>query len=334
MLMGIDVGGTNLRLGILDTGILNTAISDTAFSNSSLLIDDIRFQANFSEICKNNPADIAWHKILEVTANAINEMLKKHPKVSAIGIGFPGFIDPKTQKILQSPNLPGLVNVDLSADLSALVNLPVLVENDALVAAYGEFSSLNLADKSTDTEVIKETVQDLIYVGLGTGVGGGLILNGQPFGGQHGMAMEIGHMITVPNGRLCGCGNRGCMEQYASATGVALSYQELTGQNITVDAIASLARAGDVNAINAYASAGFNLATAMANILKVLDVRVILIGGGMSLAWDLMTDVFNATLNAALIPVLRGRVEVKISSTGDQAGIIGAALLSNTSSLV
>jgi glucokinase len=312
MLMGIDVGGTNLRLGVLDNG---------------LVIDDMRFQANFSEICKNNPSDIAWHKIVEVTAKAINEMLRKHPDVSAIGIGFPGFIDPKTQKILQSPNLPGLLNVDLSAALSAIVKLAVLVENDALVAAYGEFRSLDVADKATVTE----DIQDLIYVGLGTGVGGGLILNGQPFGGQHGMAMEIGHMITVPNGRLCGCGNCGCMEQYASATGVALSYQELTGQNITVDAIAALARAGDVNAIEAYTVAGLNLATALANIIKVLDIRVILIGGGMSQAWDLIADVFHVTLNAALIPVLRGKVEVKISNTGDQAGIIGAALLVNAS---
>lgn len=316
MLMGIDVGGTNLRLGVLDNG---------------LVIDDTRFQANFSEICKNNPADIAWHKIVEVTAKAINEMLKKHPDVSAIGIGFPGFIDPKSQKILQSPNLPGLLNVDLSAALSAIFNLSVLVENDALVATYGEFCRINLADKPPHKRTDKQAIRDLIYVGLGTGVGGGLILNGQPFAGQHGMAMEIGHIITVPNGRLCGCGNCGCMEQYASATGVALSYQELTGQNITVDAIASLARAGDVNAIEAYESAGLNLATALANIIKVLDVRAILIGGGMSQAWDLMVDVFHATLNAALIPVIRGKVEVKISNTGDQAGIIGAALLAGAS---
>ncbi len=311
MLMGIDVGGTNLRLGILDHG---------------LVIDDMRFQANFSEICKNNPADVAWHKILEVTANAINEMLIKHPDVSAVGIGFPGFIEPNTQIILQSPNLPGLLNVDLSAALSTMIQRPVLVENDALVAAYGEFCSLNSYDKVS----AKARIQDLIYVGLGTGVGGGLILNGQPFGGQHGMAMEIGHMITVPNGRLCGCGNHGCMEQYASATGVSLSYQDLTGNNLMVDVIASLARAGDVNAIKAYEIAGVNLAIAIANIIKVLDIRLILIGGGMSHAWDLMADIFDTTLNAALIPVLRGKIEVEISSSGDQAGIIGAALLSST----
>jgi glucokinase len=304
VLIGIDVGGTNLRLGVLDDG---------------LVIDDMRFQANFSEICKSNAADMAWRKVLEVTVNAINVMLKKHPNVSSIGIGFPGFIDPNTQKILQSPNLPGLLNADLSGHLSRIINLPVLVENDALVAAYGEFRSLNSADR------------DLIYVGLGTGVGGGLILNGKPFVGQHGMAMEIGHMITVPDGRLCGCGNNGCMEQYASASGVSLSYKALTGEAIAADKIASLARAGDIDAIHAYETAGFNLAIAMANIIKVLDIRLVLIGGGMSQAWDLMSNIFQTTLSSALIPVLRGKVEVNVSTTGDQSGIIGAALLSGAS---
>jgi len=304
MLIGIDVGGTNLRLGVLD---------------DNLVIEEMRLQANFSEICKHNTADIAWVKILEITANLIKVALNKYPKVSSVGIGFPGFIDPAIQKITQSPNLPGLLNADLSGDLSQMIHLPVVVENDALVAAYGEFCSLNPAER------------DLIYVGLGTGVGGGLILNGKPFAGQYGMAMEIGHIITVPGGRLCGCGNHGCMEQYASASGVVLSYATLTGAAITADAIAILARTGDTYAIQAYASAGLNLAIALAHIIKVLDIRLILIGGGMSHAWDLMSQSFQKTLDAALIPVLRGKIEVRISNTGDQAGIIGAALLSRAS---
>ncbi len=304
MLIGIDVGGTNLRLGVLD---------------DNLVIDEMRLQANFSEICKNNSADIAWIKILEITASLIKVALRKYPNVSSVGIGFPGFIDPTTQKITQSPNLPGLLNANLSGDLSQIIHLPVVVENDALVAAYGEFSSLNSAERN------------LIYVGLGTGVGGGLILDGKPFAGQHGMSMEIGHIITASDGRLCGCGNHGCMEQYASASGVSLSYAELTGTIVAADAVAILARAGDIHAIQAYASAGLHLATALAHIIKVLDIRLILIGGGMSQAWGLMSQSFQKTLDAALIPVLRGEIEVRISTTGDQAGIIGAALLSRAS---
>lgn len=304
MLIGIDIGGTNLRLGVLD---------------NDLVIEEMRFQANFSEICKNNLSDAAWIKILEVTANLIKSALKKYPNVSSVGIGFPGFIDPITQKITQSPNLPGLLNADLSGDLSQMIHLPVTVENDALSAAYGEFSSLSSAER------------DLIYVGLGTGVGGGLILDGKPFAGQHGMSMEIGHIITVPDGRLCGCGNHGCMEQYASASGVALSYAELTGITIPADEIAMRARAGDDHAIQAYLIAGLNLATALAHIVKVLDIRLVLIGGGMSQAWDLMSQSFQKTLEAELMPVLRGKINVRISTAGDHAGIIGAALLSASS---
>ena len=154
------------------------------------------------------------------------------------------------------------------------------------------------------------------------------MLNGQPYAGQHGMSMEIGHMITVPNGRLCGCGNHGCMEQYASASGVAISYQEATSKTNTADAIATLARAGDTAAINAYETAGLNLANAVSHIVKVLDVRLIVIGGGMSQAWGLLAPAFQRALDAALIPVLRGKIEIIVSTSGDQAGIIGAALLS------
>ena len=306
MLIGMDVGGTNLRLGVLDAGVV---------------VEETRVGANFSEICKTHSAEEAWHKILEICADSIKKALERYPNVRAIGIGFPGFIDPITQRIAQSPNLPGLLNVDLTNDLSSLVGLPVIVENDGLVAAYGEFCTLN-------SEMEEATYSDLIYVGLGTGVGSGLILNGRPYAGQHGMSMEIGHMITVPNGRLCGCGNQGCMEQYASASGVVISYKISTGKALSADAIAELARDGDEDAIDAYEIAGLNLGIAVANILKVLDVRIVSIGGGMSQSWDLLAPTFQPTLDAGLIPLLRGKVEILVSVNNDLSGIIGAALLS------
>ena len=246
----------------------------------------------------------------------------KYPNISAVGIGFPGFIDPHTQRISQSPNLPGLVDVDLSADLSRLIELPVITENDALVAAYGEY--ITYAGQ----------IKHLIYLGLGTGVGGGLILNGQPFQGQHGVAMEVGHIAVQPNGRLCGCGNYGCMEQYASASGVAISYLEATGQQYNSHEIANLAHKGDTHAIAAYSLAGKTLAQALAHILKVIDVTNVVIGGGMSAAWQLIEPAFTQQLDEDLIPALRGKMNVKISSMGDQAGIIGAAMLVQKKSLI
>ncbi|MDI1309537.1 MAG: ROK family protein [Methylotenera sp.] len=308
VLIGIDVGGTNLRLGVVD-------YDETATNAHPRLIEEKRFQTDFSNFCKIHPPEQAWRAILNATAVAIDSMHVKYPEISAVGIGFPGFINPHTQKISQSPNLPGLIDVDLSTDLSQLIELPVMTENDALAAAYGEYV-MRMAQ-----------IDHLIYLGLGTGVGGGLILNGQSFQGQHGVAMEVGHITVQPNGRLCGCGNHGCMEQYASASGVAISYFEATGQQFSAHKIANLAHQGDTHAIAAYFLAGKTLAQALAHILKVLDVTNIVIGGGMSAAWLLIEPAFTQRLNEDLIPVLRGKVNVSISSMRDQAGIIGAAML-------
>ena len=300
--IGIDIGGTNLRLGVVD---------------GLQVIDEMRFEANFSQICQKNSPQIAWQTILHTLEQAISAVITKHPTVKSIGIGFPGFIAPVTGNIAQSPNLPGLKDVNLAADLSQLIGLNVIVENDALAAAYGEF------------KMMRHGSQNLIYIGLGTGVGGGLILNGQPFQGQHGVAMEVGHIIIKPNGRTCGCGNLGCMEQYASASGVAISYFEATKQQRQASEIAALANKGDQAAIAAYSLAGKSLAEALAHILKVIDVANVVVGGGMSAAWPLMEQAFNQKLAQDLIPALRGKLVVSVSAMGDQAGVIGAALLAS-----
>lgn len=309
LMIGIDVGGTNLRLGVIECG-------DTQNSPARLL-DEMRFQADFSVLCKfyQKDPDQAWREIIDTIARAIESVRAKYPAVIAVGIGFPGFIDPSTQKISLSPNLPGLSNVDLSKDLSALIALPVITENDALAAAYGEFA------------MAAASIDNMIYLGLGTGVGGGLILNRSPFPGQHGVAMEVGHIITVPNGRLCGCGNHGCMEQYASASGVSTTYLEASGEHYSAAEIAAHAGAGDQDAIAAYNLAGESLAQALAHILKVIDVTEIVIGGGMSAGWQFMQPAFQQRLEQDLIPALRGKVNVHVSGIGDQAGMIGAAML-------
>lgn len=298
--IGVDIGGTNLRVGVVD-GVK--------------IISQIRRTADFSNICRTHPAEVAWQQIIQITAEALQEMLKRHPDVRSIGIGFPGFIDPLLGTVAQSPNLPGLKDVDLAGDLSHILQRPVMVENDALAAAYGEY------------KLHPDAASSLIYVGLGTGVGGGLIVHHQPFTGQHGYAMEIGHLITEPEGRLCGCGNRGCMEQYASARGVSISYLAATGKKLEADAIAQLALSNDQDAIAAYALAGDALAQALAHILKVVDIKLVVIGGGMSQAWPLMKSAFDQRLNQDLIPVMRNKVIISISTSADQAGIVGAALL-------
>lgn len=298
--IGVDVGGTNLRVGIVA---------------GRQVIAERRYAADFSGLCRRLPPDEALAAILQTLQESLSQALREFPEAGAVGLGFPGFVRPPNGVITQSPNLPGLRDIDLATPLQARLGLPVVVENDALAAAYGEF-------------VLSENApQGLIYLGLGTGVGGGLIAGGKPFPGEHGVAMEVGHVIVEPGGRPCGCGNRGCMEQYASASGVAISYREASGIALSAQQIAERSAAGDAQAIAAYAQAGDRLAQALAQILKVVDVETVLIGGGMSAAWEWMQSAFDQRLQADLIPALRGQVRVVLSQAGDQAGMLGAAAL-------
>lgn len=300
-LIGVDVGGTNLRVGVV--------------TRHGVVLEQ-RVQADFAAFCNEHTPQAALDFILDTLAGAIQEARARYPQTCAVGIGFPGFIDPATQTVTQSPNMPGLLDVDLVTPLSKVLDLPVLLENDALAAGYGEHIAHHGDGDS------------LIYIGLGTGVGGSVILDGKPYPGAHGVSMEIGHLIVEPDGRLCGCGNRGCLEQYASASGIALTYAELTGDDgIDSALIAVFARDGDANAIEAYRRGGAVLAQGLASILKVLDVPLVVIGGGVSQSWDLMQATFDARLHQDLIPALRGRVRVKTSQADDQAGIVGAAML-------
>lgn len=300
MLIGVDVGGTNLRIGVVE---------------GLRVIAEQRVHADYSRMCRENPPGVSLPAIHASLIDALRDAISKYPEVRGIGIGFPGFIDPDTGSISRSPNLPGLRDIDLVTPLRSSLGLPVIVENDALAAAYGEYSLAGL------------DIPGLIYIGLGTGVGGGLIHRGQPFPGEHGVAMEVGHIIVEPGGRLCGCGNHGCMERYSSASGVALSYREASGESLDAQGVAQRAFDGDADAKAAYALAGDRLAQALAHILKVVDVGQVVIGGGMSLAWPLMRAAFEQRLDADLIPALRGRVAISISTLDDQAGILGAAML-------
>jgi glucokinase len=303
--LGIDVGGTNIRFGVFD---------------GHHLINTTRLEANLSQICKDVSAESAALEVVRILSSGIVSTIEQHPTIQAIGIGFPGFIHPDSKNIIQSPNLPGLSYFDLRGELSAVLNLPVTIENDANAAAYGEYC---LADKPEG---------GLIYLGLGTGVGGGLVVDGKLYTGQQGFAMEVGHIIVErptfeTSGRQCGCGNKGCMEQYASASGVAMSYFNATQQRLSAHQIAELADSGNKAAIEAYELAANALAQALASIAKVLDIKNVVIGGGITPAWPLMHQAFNQRLDADLIPALRGNIQVKISTAGDTAGMLGAAML-------
>lgn len=298
--LGLDVGGTNLRLGVFD---------------GLKCLDESRAQANYSLICQQQAPLQAWQNILQVTAEAIQRVIQRHPDISAIGIGFPGFINPESGILAQSPNLPGLIDVNLGADLSQKLGRLVKVENDANAAAFGEYCLLG------------QPAGGVLYLGLGTGVGGGLVVDGKVWRGVHGYAFEAGHLIVEPQGRLCGCGNHGCVEQYASATAISHTYAEYSGHKRTSAEIALLAAQGDTHAQAAFALAGDKLAQALASMLKLVDVANVVIGGGVVASWSWLQPAFSRRLVQDLIPVLRGKVQVHLSTSGDISGMLGAALL-------
>lgn len=298
--IGIDVGGTNFRLGVVQ---------------DLRVVWERRFQSDFSGVCRRQSAVEALETITATLNDAVAEARIAYPAIRAIGIGFPGFIDPTSRQVISSPNLPNLSNADIVTPLERRSGLTVVLENDASAAAYGEFALSTRSDGN------------LIYMGLGTGVGGGLVLQGKLHGGAHGVAMEVGHLTVERGGRLCGCGNRGCLEQYASTNGVVQTYAELTGKSLSAYDIALAAQQKERAAVQAFEQAGEYLASALAHIAKVVDVGDVVVGGGMSASWDLMQAAFERRLNEDLIPALRGKVKVHISQAQDQAGIIGAAML-------
>jgi len=300
--LALDVGGTNIRLAVVD--------------QSGHIIARQQCKTSLSHMDVSS-SDQAETEILRILTSSIIDMLASHSGIHAIGIGFPGFFRQETGILASSPNIPRLRDFSLAERLSDAVSLPVLVQNDAVLAALGEFRF-----------GIGSELKNLLHLTLGTGVGGGLILNGTPYLGESGMAMEIGHLCVVPNGRICGCGDLGCLEAYASASAVTARYAEASSQKI-VDAKDVLQRAldGDVLAAQTLRETGSYLGQAIAEAVNLLDVHNISISGGLTGAWEFLSKPMNASLNKHLIPPLKNGVALHQSRLGDDAGLLGATIL-------
>ena len=304
--VGIDVGGTKIAGGVVDEAgrILATARRESPATDTDAIERDIE--------------------------DLVAELRVDHDVV-AVGVGAAGFVDSLRSTVLFAPNLAWR-DEPLRADLEKRIDLPVVVENDANAAAWGEF-----------TFGAGEDVQDTLLVTVGTGVGGGIVLSGELHRGAFGVAAEIGHMRVVPDGRICGCGNRGCWEQYASGSAlvrdtreqaregslIARSLLDLVGGNvedITGPLITQAARAGDTFAREQLASLGKWLGEGIASLTAVLDPAVVVIGGGVSEAGDLVLDPIRAHFKANLTGRhYRPELAVRAALLGNKAGMIGAA---------
>jgi glucokinase len=272
-----------------------------------------------------DPAHIA-----DVVVEIVNQLRVEHD-VEAVGIGAAGFVDVDRSTVLFAANLAWR-DTPIHADISARLDLPVIIENDANAAAWGEFRF-----------GAGEEQPDLVVLTIGTGIGAGLIFGSTLYRGRFGIAGEPGHVRVVPGGRLCGCGNRGCFEQYCSGTALVRAAREVA-QERPVDAgrllelahgdvagidgpvVTKAAQEGDPAAVDCFDEIGRWLGQGLADIAALLDPGRFVIGGGVAEAGDLLLASARETYSA----VLTGRghrplADVLCASLGAQAGLIGAA---------
>jgi glucokinase len=298
MILAADVGGTNIRAAII--------------TSHGEIVQELHSRISLGD------RNISENDLIEKLSALFDEIIREHGSISAIGIGFPGFFPGNSGILVSSPNLPQLHNVNLTGKLSEVLNIPVSVQNDALCAAIGEHRFG--AGKGSP---------NLLHITLGTGIGGGLILNDAPYTGEGGMAMEFGHLRVVDSGspRRCGCSGSGCVEAYASATAVSERYFELSGIQTDARDIYERACRGDSQAIGIIESAGHYLGMAVAEAIKLLDIHTVTISGGLTGAWPLLHPAIVSSLDTNLIPPLKGKISVLKSTLDDTAGLLGAAAL-------
>lgn len=301
---GIDIGGTTVKCGLFDT--------------EGTLCDKWEIPTNRANGGESVPQDIVSSLLEKMKEKGLEKT-----QVLGAGVGVPGPIT-EDGMVLKCANLGwGIFNVN--DKMSDLLGIPVAAANDANVAALGEMWKGG-----------GQGYQDVVMVTLGTGVGGGIILNGKIRAGSNGAAGEIGHMIINPEEtRICGCGGHGHLEQYASATGIvylaeqALKETDRESSLRKVDKIQAKdvfdhAKEGDVLALELVDRVCEILALALSHVAATVDPQVFVIGGGVSKAGDILIDTLKKHYGKNLLNALCGK-EFRLATLGNDAGIFGSA---------
>ncbi len=304
--IGIDIGGSKIAAGVVDEDgrVLARHRADTPSTDPAAVLDAI--------------ADIA-------------ELFRREHHIRAIGIGAAGFVDVTGSTVLFAPHLAWR-NEPLRDSVARRTGLPVLVDNDANASGWAEWRF-----------GAAQNEPDVVLVTLGTGIGGSIIIDGQPYRGRWGIAGEFGHMQVVPDGLPCECGNRGCWEQYASgrvltrrgreaaATGTELGRRLLeaaggSAETVQGSHVTAAARDGDEEAVAWLTDVGDWLGVGVASIAAALDPGVVVVGGGVSDAGALLLDparrAFSRTLTGR---GYRAEARIVAAHLGPEAGLVGAA---------
>lgn len=330
--IGVDLGGTNLRIAAVDV-------------NGHLV----------EKVTLGTKVSLGRDHVLNDMCDAIQHLAAKYKNSSqmlGIGIGVPGIIDMQTGLLRESPNLPGWADYPVRAEIERRLNTMVILENDANVAAFGE-KWLGAAKEHDDMAMLT----------LGTGVGGGLVMGGKIWHGMNGMAGEFGHTTVEPEGHPCGCGNRGCLEQYASATAVVRMAREAIAENTTctlaraahsdaefsAKSIYNLAIQGDEDAKRIFRRVGRALGIVLSTLVNSLNLPMYVVGGGVASAWEAFAPtIFEELRNRCMVyaatapadPLAQGggasahvepgpgrKTIVTRALLGSDAGLFGAARL-------
>lgn len=310
LVIGIDIGGTGTKIGLVDARgeILarDEGIATTAYSTFDGFVD-------------------AMSEVIERLLTATDS----HGKVRGIGVGAPDS-NYYTGNIEHAFNLPWKGVLPLADMLSKRCNIPVYVTNDANAAAIGEM-----------TYGTAKGMKNFIVITLGTGVGSGIVINGQVVYGNDGFAGELGHvtMVRGDNGRLCGCGRRGCLEAYCSATGVARTAKEIIEQmnepgllsnikNITARDVYNAAMNGDKTALEIFNFTGNMLGESIADFIAFSSPQAIILFGGLTRAGDLLLEPIKKSVDKNVLHTYKGKVQILISQLKDSdAAILGASAL-------
>jgi len=298
-----DLGGTHLRAATVD--------------------QKGRIQSRFKQ---NTPQGKDANAIVDAIVGAVHEF-QKETEISAVSLVVPGTVKVEEGMVVKAPNLPCLDGFRLAAALSSRLDVPAILENDANAAAVGEmWQGAAVGCKA------------IICLTLGTGVGGGIILDRKLWRGVDGAAAEIGHMCVDPFGGVaCPCGSRGCLEVFASATAIVRMTREasprypdsiLQGrEDRTAKMIFEAGKQGDELALEIFRRMGVYLGIGLANLINILNPEMIVIGGGVVNGWELFEKHMHQQVEERAFPLLAARVKIVRAKCGDDAGLLGAARL-------
>lgn len=304
-LMGIDLGGTHIRVALAN--------------QHGIILTRRRVRTPVAE---------GRAAIMSCLIGLVEQLGSEVSELTAIGVGAPGLVDMQAGSIKHAPTLPGWRDVSLAHMLRERMGVPVFLANDASLAALGEY-----------TYGAGKGLQHFLYLTVSTGIGAGIIVDGQLVLGLHGSAGEVGHMIVEPGGAICACGGRGHLETLASGTAIARLAREAlaTGQQsllqqqqesgptgITAADIAQAAEQGDALALDLLKNAGRYLGYAVINLVHLFNPQMIAIGGGVSSANELVFGPMREVVYTGLMPAFQRDFQLVKATLGDDAGIIGA----------